>query len=144
MARRKKKETSIGRRTRSNKSRSASRGLVMDDVVKVTGTPVNPSSLVLPRARSFAETLGSGCLDYVKLIECRQLPNPPSAEIVVIEVEVERPQSLANPIQRFERLAIVFQPDDSTYPFAWSLRKSFPRVKHLNFNDFEIPRDFCL
>lgn len=111
------------------------------------GLVVPPTCFQLPRARRFAEAVGNGRLAYVAIVECRQRASSTDGrcdEIVVIEVEIERPQVLANDIRRTERIAVRFVAADDWYPEVLALRADFPRVPHLNLGDEELPRSLCL
>ena len=119
----------------------------MEDEIQLEGLVLSPSDLSVPRASWLAQAIVSGRLDFVHLLECRKSADEQirlGAEIVVISIEVERPQQLAHPIQRFEKLAVGFFADDDEYPLVWSLRRSFPTVPHLNFVREELPRGLCI
>jgi integrative and conjugative element protein (TIGR02256 family) len=75
------------------------------------------------------------------LIECRGLP---SGEVVVFDVDVELPQIRTQPIERIERLAVVFFKRDDQVPETLALRRDFPLVPHLNLREQEFPRSICL
>ena len=111
--------------------------------VSIGGVIVPQNTLKLQRARDVADSTGAGRLNFVTLIECL-CDGESGAETVVIDVEVERPQQLANPIQRIERIAVRFYPGDDSYPEVLALRKDFPVVPHLNVMPTELPRSLCL
>jgi integrative and conjugative element protein (TIGR02256 family) len=118
-----------------------------DEIAPLDGVIVPVETLAVPRARALAELVGAYRLRYVRLVECRQTAGTDDegpSEIIVIDVEVERPQCPVHDIRREERLALVFAEDDSSYPEVVALRASFPRVPHLNFRDQEVPRSLCL
>lgn len=113
------------------------------EYIDLRGHAIDAEALDIPRARQIASAITGGRLDFVHLLECRKIADP-SAEILVIEVEVERPQVVVNPIQRIERLAIVLSVDDETYPEVLAVRKGFPIVPHLNITFDEDTRSLCL
>ena len=91
------------------------------------------------------EAASSGALDYVRLVECRlEGVSKTSVEIIVLDLDVERPQLVANDIRRVERVAIVFTLADDFCPEVLALRKDFPLVPHLNLRHVEFPRSLCL
>ena len=117
------------------------------DFIDPQGIIVPPASLQLRRARLFAETVWRDRLDFVFPVECWQNQSPPDGdgtETVVLDVEVERPQRRKHDIQRVERIAVRFSPEDNWYPEVLALRRTFPRVPHTNLRPEEIPRSLCL
>lgn len=113
----------------------------------IGGILADVQSLTIPRSRLLAEAVAQGVLDFVRLVDCR-MRGPGSAdgdaEIVVLDLDIERPQMPVNDIRRVERVAIVFKSDDATYPEVLSLRSDFPLVPHLNWRHEELPRSLCL
>ncbi len=105
------------------------------------GGVVPESSLTVRRARELVATLRGSGASYASLITCR---SNAKSETVVFEVEVERPQIVANEIQRRERLAAVFARDDDSYPEVLALRSDFAATLHLNQRFEELPRSLCL
>src|ERR1700752_5197159 len=103
------------------------------------GIIVPPASLKLARSKALASLLGEHDLPFVQLVECRQFTvrSGETAETVVFDAEVERPQRLLNDIHRIERLAAAFGPADDTYPEVYALRDNFPRVPHTNLRNSE-------
>jgi len=120
----------------------------MDDAfLDPPGTKVAPDQFVVARAKDLRAAIEDGRLDFVELIECRQLADgseDSTEDIIVIDVDVERPQVVENDIRRVERLAILFRSDDSWYPDVLSMRPDFPDVPHLNLRDEELPKSLCL
>jgi len=109
------------------------------------GVPVSPEELTLPRALELAGLLGSGVLRYTHLVECRRGPDMATAgECVIFDVTVERPQLLAHPIARVERVAVLFDPTPDGPPEVLALRPDFPPVPHINLRTCEFPRSLCL
>lgn len=105
------------------------------------GVVVPESSVTVRRARELIATLRGPGASFASLIDCRSTV---STETVVFEVTVERPQIVANGIQRTERLAAVFRRDDKKYPDVLALRPDFPATLHLNQREEEFPRSLCL
>jgi hypothetical protein len=111
------------------------------------GVPVDASSLKIVRARVLADAIAAGALDYVHLVECRRREADAvsgSAEIIVVEVVVQRPQITVHDIRREERIAVILEDSDAFYPEIVALRRDFPLVPHLNLRSEEFPRSLCL
>lgn len=111
------------------------------------GIPVDVPSLKIPRARELVEAIASGALDFVRVAECRRRDSSSDegeAEIVVLDLDVQRPQLIVNDVRRVERVAVVLQKEDDTYPEVLALRSDFPLVPHLNLRTVEFPRSLCL
>ena len=109
--------------------------------IEAPGSPVDPTDLKIPLAINLAAILNGDFIDYARFIEARSLENE---EIVVFEVDVERPQLCSYPIHSIERIAAVFAKSSDITPKALSLRKDFPEAPHLNLQDNEFPRSLCL
>jgi integrative and conjugative element protein (TIGR02256 family) len=114
------------------------------DYLGVEGDIVSPDRLTVPKAKDLARLIRSGDLPYVCFREARSLPGQVLSEIVVLDVEVERPQRVVNDIRRVERISVTFKQDDNTYPEVLALRDDFPKVPHLNLREKEFPRSLCL
>jgi integrative and conjugative element protein (TIGR02256 family) len=109
----------------------------------------SPDDLTIAKARATAEVIISGAMNWVEIVACYRHASACDdakivAETVVFTVEVELPQHLAFAIERFERVAVTFKPDDTRYPNVYALRGNFPEVAHLNLESFELPRSLCL
>ena len=113
------------------------------EYAELPGEKVEADALAIPRARQIASTIVAGRIDFVRLIECRK-DSLESAEILVVDVEVERPQVVVNQVLRLERLAIVLAAEDDQYPQVLAIRKGFPVVPHLNLSYDENARSLCL
>lgn len=100
--------------------------------------------LVVPNAIRLAASAKE--LPFVEVLDCMRskVEGEPSPEIVVFEVEVERPQHMHHPIERWERIASVFTPDGDVIPEVLTLRADFPQVPHLNLRSYERPKSLCL
>jgi len=111
------------------------------------GVSVDVQSFSIAHARDFAESIASGVLDFVRLVECRCRDagsGDGKAEIIILDLDIQRPQLTVNDIRRVERFAVVFEPGDATYPEVLALRTDFPLVPHLNLRKDEFPRSLCL
>jgi hypothetical protein len=111
------------------------------------GVPVDAQSLQIARARNLADAVASGALDYVRIVECRRRDASPGnggAEIIILDLDIQRPQLTVNDIRRVERVAVILETDDDTYPEVLALRSDFPLVPHVNFRKDEFPRSLCL
>ena len=84
-----------------------------------------------------------GCEAFAALIETRRSEKP-AGEIIVIDVEIERPQSLVHDIRRLERIAVVFRVEDHHQPEILALRADFPLVPHVFVAEQEVPRRLCI
>ena len=105
---------------------------------------IKPKDLTIPRAIEVAHALQTGYLSYVKLIECRSLDKI-GFECVIFNVEVELGQkNNVNPIEKLERIAVIFEPTDEKYPEVLSLRDDFPEVPHTNLREQDYPVSLCL
>ena len=113
------------------------------EYIDLRGDPIDADALDIPRACQLANAIVGRKLDFVRLVECRKIAGA-SIEILVIEVEVERPQVVLNPIRRVERLAVILSAGDETYPEVLAIRKGFPVVPHLNIAIDEETRSLCL
>lgn len=78
---------------------------------------------------------------YVTLIECRQAN---TADVVVLDLEIECPRDPVHDIHTVERVSIAFPHDGERMPDVVSLRRDFPAVPHLNLQPEEFPRSLCL
>lgn len=89
-----------------------------------------PETLKLRRAAELVAFInGHGGEHGVRLVEARRQGEP--FEIVVVEVDVERPQVRAFDIKRREQIAIVIQEDDR-FLSVFSNRDDFPFTPHQN------------
>ncbi|MFL5330478.1 MAG: Mov34/MPN/PAD-1 family protein [Gemmataceae bacterium] len=111
------------------------------------GVRVDPSSLTITRASDLVTAIKSGRLDFVRLVECRHCNARPAAgdaDIVVVDLDVQRPQLTVNDVRLVERVAIVFTRDDDSFPDVLVLRSDFPLVPHTNWRAVEFPRSLCI
>ncbi|CAN5281212.1 hypothetical protein BH10PLA2_BH10PLA2_12020 [soil metagenome] len=108
------------------------------------GQPVGSQDIVLTRTRELTSLLASGVLSFARMVECRKAPSvAENGEAVIFEVAVERPQLLAHPIHRVERVMAVFNPTQGL-PEVLVLRADFPLTPHINLRTKEFPRSLCL
>lgn len=115
------------------------------EYIEAQGQPVSTNSLKLRRSSELAKIAESGRLAYVQLVECRQVTQGENdSEVVVLDVEVERPKHCVHSISRVERISVRFNEGDDWYPEVLALRANFPPVPHLNLRDEEVPRSLCL
>ncbi len=112
----------------------------MSNLYEVDGDVVPQEDLKIPKAVDLARSIER--MNYVSLVECRNIPN--GYEVVVFDAEVERGQIVKNDIRRMERIAVEFEPDDMRIPKVFALRSDFPPVPHLNLEVEEFPRSLCL
>lgn len=108
------------------------------------GEAVRQEELRLPKAQQLASFLAeSGEQVFAKLLEVRRVNDPPR-DVLVVEVNVERPQHLVHEIMRCEVLAICFDAADAKQPEVLALRSDFPAVPHCNATLKDCPRSLCL
>ncbi|MDB6024981.1 MAG: ThiF family protein [Verrucomicrobiales bacterium] len=103
--------------------------------------------LITARAKGlvqFVETLGQGGVKIISVGRIAQAESVPGADVVELEIQVERPQTVVQDIRREERIAVVFSDLDDSYPEVLALRTDFPSVPHLNQRDVEFPKSLCL
>jgi hypothetical protein len=91
--------------------------------------------LVIRGAIGFAVAMED--LPFVEFHATRRRTDDSKAEIILFEVEVERPQKRVYPIHRKERLAAVFRRQDGVLPVVFALRADFPQAPHQNLGLYE-------
>ena len=108
------------------------------------GETVERNELRLPKAQQLATFLAeSGAQVFAKLLEVRRLTDR-LREVLVVELDVERPQRLTHDIRRREVLAICLDAADERQPEVVALRADFPTVPHCNATQKGSPRSLCL
>jgi len=112
----------------------------MGSLIEITGTSIPGSDLQIDKAKQLVQAIAYQ--DYAVLVDC--IRNSEGQEIVVLDIEVEIPQEKVHDIQRFERIAVRFDPRDEIVPESLALRDDFPEVPHLNIRQDEFPRSLCL
>lgn len=115
---------------------------------------VAPDKLTIAKARQVAAALNAGLMNWVEFVASYHHLSRSSdadggrleivAETVVFDAEVELPQYPVCEIEPRERIAVTFGRNDNRYPRVYALRRSFPKVSHLNVESFELPRSLCL
>ncbi len=114
----------------------------MSDYISIDGHEIGAESLSLPRARSLLGAIKEADLPYIAVVAFLRLKS--GSEAIVFDAEVELGQEPPIPIQKQERLAVVFSAADDFYPEVYALRPDFPQVPHLNCGDKESPKSLCL
>ncbi|MCI0541863.1 MAG: ThiF family adenylyltransferase [Verrucomicrobiales bacterium] len=108
------------------------------------GTAVRPSALRTAKGKAFAEFIrASDGGAFASLLSFGRVADP-GGDVLVLQIQVERPQKLVHPIFREERIAVIFFDEDSNFPDVLALRADFPRVPHTNLRAKELPRSLCL
>jgi hypothetical protein len=97
------------------------------------------------KGRAFAEFLrNSEGGSFARIAELRRTSGLTTSDVIVLDVQVQRPQKVVHEILREERIAVVFFDEDHTYPEVLALRVDFPEVPHTNLRHTELPRGLCL
>jgi hypothetical protein len=113
-----------------------------DGYFELTGTPIPEADLKLSAARGVA----TACATHprFRVLEVLVLTGPvPYCEALVVECENDSiPTHAPVDIRYRERLALWFI--EGTAPEVLALRRSFPRVSHLNQMPVGLPRALCL
>ena len=78
----------------------------------------DPNDLKILKARAVASAIQK--LPFVRLVDCRKDSNRPNVEIVVVEVDVERAQSVYYDIRRVETLDFLRQKIEITRWTCWN------------------------
>jgi len=108
--------------------------------IDLQGKQIPIGELQIAKARELALTIGHH--NYTTPIEFIRDSN--DQEVVIFDVEVEVPQRKIRDIQRYERIAVRFDPLDEFAPEVLALRSDFPLVPHLNLRKDEFPRSLCI
>jgi integrative and conjugative element protein (TIGR02256 family) len=110
----------------------------LDNVTEIC----SPESMVLRRAvELIAFTEAHGSEFGVRLVEARKKGF--QYEIIIVEVDVERPQVLAFDIKRREQIGIVIQHDDRFFS-TFSNREDFPFTPHQNAVPDGVTASLCI
>jgi len=118
-----------------------------EDLFPFKSKVIDAADLKTPKAKDSVEILSSKVLPFVGIKECRLLEEPQSLkghEVIVLQVGVELGQVNINPINKYEDIAVAFDPQDESPPEVLALRQDFPMVTHLNLREFEFPKSLCL
>jgi hypothetical protein len=117
----------------------------VDSRLEIGVVPVcTTTDLTNPDARALAAQLEAGHIAYARLAEVRRSD---SAEVVVLDVDVDAVQHPVHDIRLEERIAVVFAAEGISRdaPEVLALREDFPGdAPHLNQRSFEYPRSICL
>jgi len=112
-----------------------------DAFQKTLGDAIEPSELANAMARAVCRLVRNEGYGYAHFERAFRAAN--GRETVIFAVDVERPQRLAAPIARWERMAAVFQ--DDLQPPVYALRPGFPtEALHLNLGGPNDPPWLCL
>jgi integrative and conjugative element protein (TIGR02256 family) len=109
----------------------------------------SPDQLVVPKTQDMIRAF-SGTINWVCLVKLYQHLSTIDggeqvvAETIVFDAEIELPQICVYEIERIERIAVTFRPEDKNSPKVYALRKNFPDVLHINLESFELPRSLCV
>lgn len=107
------------------------------------GEAVQQEELRLPKAQQLASFLADvGEQVFAKLLAVRRVSD--LREVLVVEINIERPQRLVHPIKRCEVVAISLDASDDKQPEVLALRTDFPAVPHCNATVSNSPRSLCL
>jgi hypothetical protein len=105
---------------------------------------VAEKELKIKRAKDIVLAIKSTNIPFVRIVECLALMQE-QAECLILDIEVELGQkNVINQIEKNERIAIIFNQMDETFPEVLALREDFPEVPHINLREYEIPRNLCL
>ena len=115
--------------------------MTKDCWLSARGVPCKDSTSFAPRARELAERLAASEIPFARLLS---LSESNGTGILTLEVDVELAQDLVYDIHPRERISVEFRHDDTQAPEVLALRRSFPRVPHLNLRHSEVPRSLCL
>jgi hypothetical protein len=118
-----------------------------EQFLECAGRAVDARNLRLDRARLLLDAITNGSLDFVRPVECHQRESVEGQlgdEIVVFDLDIQRPQLTVHDIRYVERVAAVFPAGDDNYPEVLALRSDFPYVPHVNLRAEEFPRSLCL
>jgi integrative and conjugative element protein (TIGR02256 family) len=116
----------------------------MNDWMELFGAVCRIEDLQVEKARQFALFLSTGGVEgLVRLEEVRRIDGAGPESIIAI-IEVERPQDCRYPVNREEKVAVLFSMDDQNFPEVYILREDFPLVPHLNITPEGWPKSPCL
>lgn len=105
---------------------------------------IDRKELTINNAIKFAHIIAKESLPYVHYIKCLRSTSEPLEEIVIFDLEVERPQDVKYDIRNKERIGVIFSNSKISIPETLALRSDFPQAPHLNLRKYEIPKNLCL
>jgi hypothetical protein len=108
------------------------------------GEPADAKALRSTKGRAFVDFIQVTGLESFSKLDSVGRTAEPEGDVVVLTVQVERPQKPLHPILREERIAVIFYDSDHTYPEILALRSDFPSVPHTKYREKEFPRSLCL
>ncbi|MBP2238674.1 proteasome lid subunit RPN8/RPN11 [Sinorhizobium kostiense] len=106
------------------------------------GELIDVHACAVDDARRVAAHINSGAAASVALIEARRTADGHLTGLL-LEVEVERPQDLAEPIRGIEPIAVIFDAEGNQ-PAVVALRPDFPHTMHQNWMPEGMPRALCI
>lgn len=106
------------------------------------GAPVDVHACAIDGVRRLVACVDSGAAPSIAILEARQTDDGRLAGLL-LEVEVERPQDLAEPIRGVEPVAVVFNVSGDQ-PAVLALRPDFPHTMHQNWMPEGMPRALCI
>ena len=107
------------------------------------GVEIPIDELQLRRSKLMAHFLIEKGGEHVACLEkvCRR---EDGGEVLVVTLNVERPQHCVHDIHAQEQVTIGFKAEDDSPPSVMPLREDFPNVPHLMIGSFDEPRPLCL
>ena len=107
------------------------------------GSPCELSALVLPATRKFLDYVERRANGLATIHGARVRDD--GVEAVLLEVQTNRPQRPAIPIDRQEPIAVLFSPEDRMVPpTILALRPDFPDAPHQNLAPEGAPNPLCI
>jgi integrative and conjugative element protein (TIGR02256 family) len=104
------------------------------------GQSIEGISLTIDKAKEFIDAVNLN--PFAQLIEVRK--NSKEDEIIIIDLNIEKPQICKNDIRDIEQVAVLFHSENNLMPEIFALREDFPSVPHLNLKEFDHPKCLCL
>ena len=108
----------------------------------MSGEPVEPEEVGIPKARELVQLLQAEKLPFVDLVGVTRRPD--GWELVQLDVRPEVPTFPVNDIRMVEPIAVEFDPEDRFEPGAITLRSDFPGVPHTFVAARGVPLRLCL
>lgn len=117
--------------------------LVSDRYVDFYGDIIDYKDLKIPKAIGLVTSINSGIVDFVTLVECREI-NCGAHEAIVFDIVIKVGQETVYDIRDVERIAAVFDKEDKYKPSVYALREDFPTTPHQYITNAEVPKCLCL
>lgn len=102
----------------------------------------SPDDLTSPAARELASAIAAGTVPAVTITGLKECTRTGHTALA-LEIEVERPQDLAQPIRATEPVAVVFAAQGGQ-PGVLALRDDFPDTPHQNWTPQSAPCSLCI